>query len=111
MIKLTRYFFLFAGSAFLLSCASQVAPQGGEKDLKPPKVSKSVPENFSTGFNSKKIQITFNEYVQTKDLNTQLIISPPLSKTPETKIRQKSLIIETDDTLQPSTTYIMNFGN
>lgn len=111
MIKLIGKLFLIISSTFLLSCAIQVAPQGGEKDTKPPKILKSMPENFSTGFDSKKILITFDEYIQLKDLNSQLIVSPPLSRNLETKIRQKTLVILVNDTLQPNTTYTMNFGN
>jgi hypothetical protein len=111
MEAIAKCFFFSALSLFSISCANQVAPQGGVKDVKPPKVTRSVPENFSTGFNSKKIQITFDEYIQLKELNSQLIISPPLAKIPVTKIRQKTLSIELNDTLNPNTTYTMNFGN
>ena len=101
----------YAASWCFVSCASQVMPQGGDKDTNPPKIMKTVPENFSTGFNSKKIEITFDEYIQLKDLNSQLIVSPPLSRAIETKIRQKSLAIELSDTLRLNTTYTLNFGN
>src|SRR5436190_7190242 len=111
MKSIAPYFFFSVLSLFIISCANQVAPQGGAKDVKPPKVLKAIPENFSTGFDSKKIQITFDEYVQLKDLNSQLIVSPPLSRQPVTKIRQKTLTIELSDTLHPNTTYTMNFGN
>jgi len=97
--------------ALLAACANQVAPLGGEKDTKPPKVLHTQPENFSTDFHSKKIEITFDEYVQLKDLSSQLIVSPPLKKIPEIKIKKKSLVIEIDDTLRTNTTYTMNFGN
>ncbi len=111
MKQSARYLFPVVLLLFFVSCANQVAPQGGEKDVKPPKVVKYDPENFSTGFNSKKIQITFDEYIQLKDLSSQLIVSPPLAKQPETKIRQKTLTVELTDTLHPNTTYTMNFGN
>ncbi len=111
MIKLIRYFFFIFSSLFLFSCANQVTPQGGDKDLKPPKVTKSSPENYSTKFDSKKIELSFDEYMQLKDMNNQLIVSPPLSKTPLAKIHQKTLIIQIEDTLQPNTTYTLNFGN
>lgn len=106
-----KIFFSAIALLGLYSCANQVAPQGGDKDTKPPKITKSSPENFSTGFDSKKIEITFDEYIQLKDLSSQLIVSPPLSKTPLTKIRQKSLVVQLDDTLKPNTTYTLNFGN
>jgi len=44
-------------------------------------------------------------------MNTQLVVSPPLSKTPGTKIHKKTLVVEFSDTLLPNTTYTFNFGN
>ena len=106
-----RFFIFILLSLVFASCANQVTPQGGDKDVKPPKITKSLPENYSTGFNSKEIAITFDEYIQLKDLNSQLIVSPPLLKNPEAKIKQKTLFIQLVDTLHPNTTYTMNFGN
>ncbi len=107
----SRYFFIIILSMIAVSCANQVTPQGGDKDVKPPKVTKASPENYSTGFNSNKVEITFDEYIQLKDLSSQLIVSPPLLRNPETKIKQKTLIVQLDDTLRPNTTYTLNFGN
>jgi hypothetical protein len=106
-----RNFLFIILFAFLYSCANQVAPQGGEKDTKPPKILKAIPENYSTNFSANKIQLTFDEYIQLKDVTSQLIVSPPLAQVPEAKIKQKTLIITMDDTLKPNTTYTMNFGN
>src|SRR4051794_21739118 len=100
-MNLPRCILLFFFCLLLASCAIQVAPQGGDKDVKPPKVTKTTPPNFSTNFHSDKIEITFDEYIALKDLNSQLIISPPLVRIPETKIKQKSLLIHLSDTLVP----------
>src|SRR5438477_12449249 len=77
---------------FLFSCANQVAPSGGDKDVKPPKILKSVPENYSTNIKTHDITITFDEYVQLKDISTQLIVSPPLKYPVQTRLRKKSLL-------------------
>jgi hypothetical protein len=96
----------------LAGCAQMVTPSGGPKDVTPPKVVSSAPENKSTGFSSKKILIKFNEYIQLKDLNSQLVVSPPLKYFPITKIvKGKELELELKDTLLPNTTYTFNFGN
>ena len=104
-------FIYFGVSMLLLSCAQVVAPTGGEPDVVPPKVVKSNPENYSTNFSGKKIQINFSEYITLKDMNSQLLISPPLKNTPETNVKNKSLTVEFEDTLKPNTTYTFSFGN
>jgi hypothetical protein len=104
-------YFLFALLLILASCANQVAPTGGEKDRTPPEPDKFIPENYSVNFPKTDIRISFNEYIQLKDVGTQLVVSPPLKYTPETKVRSKTLIIHMDDTLLENTTYTLNFGN
>ena len=69
-------------------------PKGGPKDVTPPKVLKSIPKNYSTLFKGKEIEITFDEYIKFKDLNAQLLISPPLKNTPDIKIKGKNIIIK-----------------
>ena len=49
-----------------------------KKDVTPPKIIKEVPENFSTNFKSDEIKIYFDEYIKLKNLQKQLIISPPM---------------------------------
>lgn len=97
----------------LSSCAQVVAPGGGKKDVKPPRALKYVPDSAQVGFNTKSVQITFDEFIQLKDLNNQLIISPPVKTTPEFTIKNKTLTITFDkkDTLKPNTTYSISFGN
>ena len=93
------------------SCAIQVPPGGGEQDKEVPKVVKSEPENFGTNFKGKSFSITFDEFIQLKDVQSQLLVSPPLSQFPEVKIRKKTLYIEFSDTLEANATYSFNFGN
>ncbi len=109
-------FFVFGIAAFITlfySCAQVVTPGGGKKDIIPPRVTKYQPDSAQLNFNSKTIQINFDEFVQLKDLNNQLIISPPLKTTPDISIKNKTLTLVFDkkDTLKPNTTYGISFGN
>lgn len=90
-----------------------MAPGGGKKDVDPPKVVKYIPDSASLNFKSKSIEVFFDEFVQLKDLNNQLIISPPLESAPDIKVKNKSLIIDFDkkEILKPNTTYSISFGN
>ncbi|MFP4844820.1 Ig-like domain-containing protein [Winogradskyella sp. PE311] len=97
----------------LASCANRGSPTGGEKDILPPEIEKSVPENFSTNFKGDEIKIYFNEYVKIKDLRKQLIVSPPMDTDPiVTPMGGASTVItiKIKDTLQENTTYAFNFG-
>ncbi len=66
---------------------------------------------YATNFKNKEIRIDFNKYIQLKDVNQQLNVSPPLKKKPLVWIKNKSLIIQYKDTLKENTTYTFNFGN
>jgi hypothetical protein len=101
----------FVAMFFASSCAIQIPPSGGTKDTIPPVVRKSEPENFSTHFHGQEIRITFDEYLGLKDLQSQLIVSPPLKYYPDAYLKKKTLVIHLEDTLLANTTYTMNFGN
>jgi len=93
------------------SCAKMVPPSGGPKDTTPPKVIKATPPNFSKSNNPKTIEIKFDEYIILKEVNDNLLISPPLNNKPDIKVYGKKIIIKITDTLKENTTYIFNFGN
>jgi len=98
----------------LANCANRGRPEGGPKDITPPKIVKSIPENYSTHFKGDEIEIFFDEYIKIKDLQKQLIISPPMNTQPNItplSSASKSIKIKIYDTLQPNTTYAFNFGN
>ncbi|WP_370477721.1 Ig-like domain-containing protein [Tamlana flava] len=98
----------------LVNCANRGRPEGGPKDETPPKVIKSIPENYSVNFKGDEIEIHFDEYIKIKDLQKQLIISPPMNTQPNiTPLgnASKYITIKIFDTLQLNTTYAFNFGN
>lgn len=96
---------------FCWSCAQQGSPSGGPRDEDPPIVLECTPPNYSTQFESKKIQITFDEYIVLDNVNQQLVVSPPMEEQPTVKLKRKSLIIEFEEALRINTTYTFNFGD
>lgn len=97
----------------LTSCAKRGSITGGPKDTIPPYILSSSPENMTTNFTGNQIRIDFNEYIKIKDVNKQLIISPPMNTSPDivpTGSASKYITIKIKDTLQPNTTYAFNFG-
>ncbi|MBF4465975.1 Ig-like domain-containing protein [Flavobacterium sp. LC2016-12] len=96
----------------MMSCAKRGSITGGLKDTLAPVLKYSTPKNFSTDFKAKEIILTFDEYVKLKNTNKQLIISPPMKQQPIIlpTTASKEITIKILDTLQPNTTYSMNFG-
>lgn len=88
-------------------------PSGGPRDTIPPIVLKSIPENYTILFDRREIEIRFDEYIKLKNLDQELIISPPLKHMPNiTPLNaSKTLKIQIEDTLKQNTTYVFNFGN
>ena len=96
----------------MASCAKRGNITGGTKDTIAPVLKASFPKNMTTNFNGKEIKLVFDEYVKLKNINKQLIISPPMKNQPEILPYNASKIItiKLKDTLQPNTTYSFNFG-
>lgn len=93
-----------------VGCAQPGVPSGGPVDKTPPKVLKSLPNNESVNFTGTSVQVTFDEYVQLNDINSQIIISPPLTEKPIISLKKKTLNIEFKENLLENTTYSVNFG-
>lgn len=98
---------------FVGSCAKKGSPTGGPVDKTPPAFTTASPNNFSTHFSASEVRLYFDEYIQLKDAQRQILISPPMETkaviTPMGTAR-KYIEIEFKDTLQKNTTYTVNFG-
>jgi len=113
MLKSRFFLYIFLISIMLTGCAKRGGITGGPKDTIPPVLVGSSPRNMSTGFKGKEIRIDFNEYIKVKDINKQLIISPPMKTQPDIipmGSASRFISIKIKDTLQENTTYSFNFG-
>ena len=111
--RILGFLFLLLTVSALVQCARRGTPTGGDKDVTPPKLVKAEPQNMSINFNTNKIRLYFDEYVKLKDIEKQLIVSPPLKYTPlispqGSANRYVEVILK--DTLKKNTTYTFNFG-
>ena len=86
-------------------------PTGGKRDMTAPTFVKSSPTPNSLNVKEKRIEIDFNEYLQLDNPSQKLIISPPQKSTPTAKAIGKKIIVELKDSLQPNTTYTIDFNN
>ncbi|MFT5941579.1 MAG: hypothetical protein ACI9AV_001431 [Sediminicola sp.] len=97
----------------LAQCGKRGTLTGGEKDITPPKLLRAEPENMTVNFKEKKIRLYFDEYIKLKDVQKQLIVSPPLKYNPLITPQgsaSKFIDITIKDTLKENTTYTLNFG-
>jgi len=111
------HFLLFAFLILFFSqCAKKGRPSGGPKDEDAPLFVTADPPYESINFDKNEINIYFNEYIKLKDLNKQLIVSPPLNPSNPSLISpqgspSKFINIKILDTLKENSTYIFDFGN
>lgn len=112
MLKNNFRYISFLLVFLMLSCAKRGSITGGLKDTLAPVLKYSSPKNMNTNFKGNEIILGFDEYVKLKNLNKQLIISPPMKHEPLIlpTNASKVITIKIKDTLQPNTTYSFNFG-
>jgi len=112
MLKSKLKYISFLLVLLMMSCAKRGSITGGLKDTLAPVLVSSTPKNLTTDFKGNEITLVFDEYIKLKNLNKQLIISPPMKYEPvitPTNV-SKYINIKLRDTLQPNTTYSFNFG-
>jgi hypothetical protein len=96
---------------FTTGCANIQPPLGGPRDSLPPVLLKATPDENSINFTGNTIRFQFNEYVKLDNLNDNLIINPPAERFPNILSKLRTVTVKLKDTLQPNTTYTINFGN
>ena len=94
----------------LAGCAQVGTLTGGDKDVVPPKLLKSFPANEALNFNQQRLELLFNEFVQLKNIQQQLVISPPVGSFPKVTVKGKKVILLFDTLFRENTTYSLFFG-
>lgn len=112
MLKNNLKYTFFLLLLITVGCAKRGSITGGLKDTIAPVLKGSFPENFSKNFKGNEIKLVFDENIKLKNLNKQLIISPPMKYEPSIlpTTPSKTITIKIKDTLQRNTTYSFNFG-
>jgi|TARA_B110000046_G_scaffold159600_1_gene172221 hypothetical protein len=115
-LKKIQSLFLIVLVLSFSQCAKKGRPSGGPKDEDAPLFVTADPPYESINFNKDEINIYFDEYIKLKDINKQLIISPPLNPNNPSLISpqgspSKYINIKILDTLLANSTYIFDFGN
>ncbi|MBS1511104.1 MAG: Ig-like domain-containing protein [Bacteroidetes bacterium] len=98
-------------AAAFSSCGQIGSISGGLKDTLPPVLVSSTPKPNTVHFTGNKITLNFDEYIdEPLDIQSNLLVSPYPKTQPEIRTKLKTVTVKIKDTLQPNTTYAINFG-
>jgi hypothetical protein len=115
LLKIVSPFFLILAllpsTLVQTGCANIIPPTGGPRDSLPPKLVSVNPHDSARNFNSKKIVLEFNEFVQIDNIQENLLVSPVPKINPIVDSKLRTVTVTVKDTLQPNTTYTIDFGN
>ncbi len=92
-------------------CANMAPPTGGPRDSLPPRLVSAKPPDSARNFNSKKFNLEFDEFVQLDNTNENLLVSPTPKIPPLVESKLRTVTVTIKDTLEPNTTYSIDFGN
>lgn len=107
-----RTLLLIGGAVVLYSCASIGRLEGGEEDFDPPVMLESSPRLGSVNQkNTKRFTIEFDEYIKLDKPQEKIVFSPPQAQAPEIKASGKKVVVNLQDSLQPNTTYTIDFAD
>jgi hypothetical protein len=107
---MNRFGYILLFAVFLSSCGQQVAPTGGPRDSLPPKLVMAIPEVNAKNFKSDKIVLYFDEYITLENPFEKLTYSPVPKTNPTSEGKLRTITIKLKDTLEPNTTYSIDFG-
>jgi hypothetical protein len=102
---------LMADGIGLAGCANIIPPTGGPRDSIPPVLLEVSPKDSSRNFNNYRITFLFDEFVELNNIMENLIVSPTPSISPLVESKLRTVTVRLKDTLEPNTTYTLNFGN
>jgi hypothetical protein len=115
LLKILSPFFLLLAllppTLVQTGCANIIPPTGGPRDSLPPRLVAVHPPDSARNFTGKKIVMEFNEYVQLDNVQENLLVSPVPKVNPIVDSKLRTVTVTIKDTLQPNTTYSIDFGN
>lgn len=98
-------------TAVFARCGQPIPPTGGPKDSLPPLLVSAQPADSTVNFKGTRIVLQFNEYISLENPFEKLTYSPVPKINPQAEGRLKTVTIKIKDTLEPNTTYSIDFGD
>lgn len=91
------------------SCANVGSPTGGNKDTTAPSVKTMFPENKTTNYSGRSVNIEYSEFIDASALDKEISIVPKVEAY-EIEKGSKSIKIKFKKALEENTTYQIFFG-
>ncbi len=95
----------------LPGCANMIPPSGGARDSLAPQLMKVTPGDSTKNFTGSRVTFSFNEFVELQNIQENLLVSPTPQKNPTVDSKLNTVTVRIKDSLEPNTTYTLNFGN
>lgn len=108
------FIYLLLSLSIILSfqhCARVSSPMGGAEDNQPPQLVSSIPEIGQTNYKGQTIILEFNEWVQTQNIESDIIITPRLNTSFKTRVKKNIVELTFFEPFRDSTTFSIGFGS
>jgi uncharacterized protein (DUF2141 family) len=92
-------------------CGQPIPPTGGPRDSLPPALASAEPADSALNFRGNRITLEFNEYITLDNPFEKLVFTPLPAKMPVAEGKLKTVTIKLKDSLEPNTTYSIDFGD
>ncbi|GAB4034632.1 hypothetical protein GCM10028809_40720 [Spirosoma gilvum] len=102
---------LLALPFFLQNCAQVAQPPGGKKDTLAPKLVSSIPSARQLNYDGKTVELEFDEYVNSENLQQKITITPQDSNTYVVKSLPKGIRLNFNKPFLKNTTYTIDFAD
>jgi len=97
---------------FMAACANIVPPDGGEKDIQPPKLISQSLKDSLLSVKPNQLSLQFDEYITVADAQKEISMSPSIDAPLTVSYTYKKITVAwPDSVLLPNTTYRLHFGN
>ena len=103
--------FLFVLPILLQNCAQVAQPPGGKKDTLAPKLVSSLPSARQLNYTGKTVELEFDEYVNSENLQQKITITPQDSNTFVVKSLPLGIRLNFAKPFLPNTTYTIDFAD
>lgn len=103
--------FLLVLPILLQNCAQVAQPPGGKRDTLAPKLVSSVPTARQLNYSGKTVELEFDEYVNSENLQQKITITPQDSNTYVVKSLPMGVRLNFNKPFQPNTTYTIDFAD
>lgn len=101
---------LTAGILFLIGCANQLPPGGGDVDTTPPEIIESYPPDGTVNYSENYFEVKFSEYVDKRSFREAIFISPAIEGEMEIEWTGRTATVSFPKGFKPNLTYVINIG-